>query len=385
MILNNAKMALTGDPVNIMIGDGKIIQISSTPLRYKIGHIHLTFDNAIIFPGLINSHDHLDFNLFPALGNKTYNNYTEWGRHIHTSYKDRIAEVLEVPETLRTDWGIYKNLLCGITTVVNHGRKLKKHIDLINVYQRSHSLHSVQFEKKWKIKLNNPLKKNLPVVIHVGEGSDKSSFNEIDELINWNLLKRDLIGVHGVALSANQAKAFKALIWCPQSNYFLLNQTAPVNCLKNHTKLLFGTDSTLTSNWNIWEHIRQARNTKFLTDEELYDTFTINPACAWNLNSGKIAEGKDADLVIAKMNGNKFSFFATDPKDILMVLHKGNILLFDEKLSTQLKGFKQENYSRININGACKYVQGDLPELMQKIRKYYPDAAFPVIQCSKDF
>ncbi len=372
-------MALTGDPVNIMIGDGKIKQISSTPLRYTIGQIHLTFDNAIIFPGLINSHDHLDFNLFPALGNKTYNSYTEWGGHIHKKYKHEIAEVLEVPEALRTDWGIYKNLLCGVTTVVNHGKRLKKHIDLITVYQRPQSLHSVQFEKKWKIKLNNPLKKNMPVVIHVGEGSDESSSNEIDELINWNLLKRDLIGVHGVALSADQAKAFKALIWCPQSNYFLLNQTAPVNCLKKHTKLLFGTDSTLTGDWNIWEHIRQARNTKLLTDEELYDTLTINPACAWNLNTGKIAEGKDADLVVAKMNGNKSSFFATDPKDILMVLHKGNMLLFDEELSPQLKGVKQENYSRINVNGAFKYVQGDLPELMQKIKKYYPDAAFPVI------
>lgn len=163
-------MALTGDPVNIMIGDGKIKQISSTPLRYTIGQIHLTFDNAIIFPGLINSHDHLDFNLFPALGNKTYNSYTEWGGHIHKKYKHEIAEVLEVPEALRTDWGIYKNLLCGVTTVVNHGKRLKKHIDLITVYQRPQSLHSVQFEKNGRSSLTTRSKKTCRLLFMSARG-----------------------------------------------------------------------------------------------------------------------------------------------------------------------------------------------------------------------
>ena len=43
------------------------------------------------FPGLINSHDHLDFNLFPQTGNRIYNNYTEWGRDIHEQNKEAIS------------------------------------------------------------------------------------------------------------------------------------------------------------------------------------------------------------------------------------------------------------------------------------------------------
>jgi len=381
MILNNVKSALTGTPVNLGITEGQITQISPEAIHRKNEQFQLTFENAVVFPGLINSHDHLDFNLFPALGDKKYNSYTEWGSYLHKNYKDKINQVLKVPETLREQWGVYKNLLCGITTVVNHGKKIAKREWPITVYQDTHNIHSVQFGKRWRLSLNNPLKKNIPVVIHTGEGSDSSSLNEIAQLVSSNLLKKELIGVHGVAMTEDLAKEFKALVWCPESNYFLLNQTAPVNRLKNHTLLLFGTDSTLTGNWNIWEHIRLARKTKLLYDRELYDTLTINAASAWKLNTGEIKEGKDADIVVARMRNNDPSdaFFELEPRDMLIVLHKGSISLFDEELYPQLKGIYLDHYSRIYIDGTCKYVRGNLPLLMQKIKEYYPDVSFPII------
>ncbi|MDB5144189.1 MAG: amidohydrolase family protein [Mucilaginibacter sp.] len=381
MILNNVRIALTGEQVNISIKNGKMAQILPEHFHDKTEQFDLNFDDAVIFPGLINSHDHLDFNLFPALGDSIYKNYTEWGSHIHKNYKDQINSVLKVPEILREQWGVYKNLLCGVTTVVNHGKKVKTQTDLISVFEDCHNIHSVQFEKKWRLALNNPFKKKLPVVIHNGEGTDASSLREIDQLTNWNLLKRPLIAVHGVAMNENQVNAFKALVWCPVSNYFLLGQTAPVNRLKKHVPILFGTDSTLTGDWNIWDHIHLARKTKLLADKELYDALTINAANIWKLNSGEIAEGKDADLVIAKAkNGltNDDTFFSIDPQDILMVIHKGNISLFDEELQAQLKGIDHNNYSKIAINGACKYIKGDLPALMQKIKQFYPEVSFPV-------
>jgi hypothetical protein len=325
----------------------------------------------------------LDFNLFPALGYATYKNYTEWGLHIHKNYKDQIDSILKVPVALREEWGIYKNLLCGVTTVINHGKRIKIQTDLISIFEDCHNIHSVQFEKKWRLALNNPYKKRLPVVIHSGEGTDESSFKEIDRLTNWNLLKRPLIAVHGVAMNEAQVGKFKALVWCPESNYFLLGKTAPVNRLKKHIPILFGTDSTLTGNWNIRDHMRLARKTKFLSDLELYNTLTINAVKAWKLDSGEIAEGKDADLVIAKapkgMTDND-AFYGIDPQDILMVIHKGAVNLFDEELLEQLDGIKPEHYSKVSINGASKYLKGNLPELMQKIKQFYPGASFPLTQ-----
>jgi cytosine/adenosine deaminase-related metal-dependent hydrolase len=383
MILNNLRIALTGQQANIGITNGKITQILPGHIHDEADQFALNFDDAIIFPGLINSHDHLDFNLFPALGYDTYKNYTEWGAYIHKNYKEQIDSILKVPVALREEWGIYKNLLCGVTTVINHGKKIKIHTDLMSVFEDCHNIHSVQFEKKWRFALNNPLKKKLPVVIHNGEGTDESSFKEIDQLTNWNLLKRPLIAVHGVAMNEIQVKKFKALVWCPGSNYFLLGKTAPVNRLKKHIPILFGTDSTLTGDWNIWDHIRLARKTKFLSDKELFDALTVNAAHIWKLNSSEIAEGKDADLVIAKVkNGMTGSdaFYGIDPQDILMVVHKGVISLFDEELHTQLNGIDLDHYSKVTINGAGKYLKGHLPELMQKIKQFCPGASFPVTQ-----
>jgi len=380
MILNNVCIADSNAKVSIRIKEGKIARISNAPLTDE-NCPQLMFVNAIIFPGLINSHDHLDFNLFPQLGNKMYPSYAEWGRHIHKTYTNEIAAILKIPKELRERWGMYKNLLCGVTTVVNHGEPSRITDPLLNIHEKPQSIHSVRFEKNWKKKLNNPLQINRPAVIHIGEGTDIAASNEVNQLLKWNLLNRKLIGIHGVALTPPQAKSFKAIVWCPQSNYFLLGVTAKINRLKKSTQILFGTDSTLTGNWDIWNHIRMARKTQMLTDEELYQSLTTKAAAVWKLNTGNIQEGFNADLIIvrAKTNTNGLtSFYDTRPDDILLVIHQGNMRLFDESIYHQLNGSKLYNFDRIHIGDSIKYVQGDITGLITRIKQYKPDAEIPV-------
>ena len=382
MILRNLNTVDVDDLVDIHIANGKIAGVKTTaPTSRTSNEVELNFERALVFPGIINSHDHLDFNLFPQTGNQVYRNYTEWGKDIHTNNKQEIAEILKIPFLLRSSWGVYKNLLCGVTTVINHGERLRWGNDLITVFEDTQCLHSVSFEKRWQMKLNNPVKVKLPVVVHVGEGDDWAAYKEIDRLTNWNLLRKKLIGVHAVTMSEEQAKKFEAVVWCPQSNFFLLNKTSRINLLKNHTKILFGTDSTLTSCWNIWEHLVQARETRLLNDKALYDTVNQNAASTWKLNSGAISPGKDADIVIAKIKQGKAgfdSFFDVSPADLLMVVHRGNIRLFDEAVLPQLKSIGLDNFSKIYLNGTCKYVQGNLPGLMDEIRAHQPNINFPV-------
>jgi hypothetical protein len=252
---------------------------------------------------------------------------------------------------------------------------------LITIFEDSHCLHSVGFEKQWKIKLNNPVKKNQPVNIHVGEGTDAASAKEIDQLIKYNLLNRKLVGVHGVAMSAAQAEHFEALVWCPETNFFLLNKTAAIDLLAKHTDILFGTDSTLTGSWNIWEHLRLARETGMLSDDGLFAALTQNPADVWQLNSGTLAAGKDADIVVAKKPAVKNgydAFFSLNPQHILLVTHKGDIGLFDEELLPQLTAMDISGFSRVFMGDNCKYVKGDLPALIKQIRDHQPNVNIPV-------
>ena len=381
MVLNNVTVLGTDGPVNIQIRNNRIVKITKDPIAAKSKRLQLTFSKALAFPGLINSHDHLDFNLFPQLGDRTYNNYTEWGNYIHATYRNEIAAVLKVPVDLREQWGILKNLIAGVTMVVNHGEKLKTTFPLISVHEEYHFLHSVQFEKKWKMKLNNPLKIDKAAVIHVGEGLDSGSRKEIDQLIRWNIFRKQMIGVHAMAMSRKQAEKFRAIVWCPQSNFFMFNQTAPVDKLKKYTTVLFGTDSTLTSDWNIWNHIRAARKTGSLTDAELIGSLSANAANIWGTPNGEIKTGRIADIVIAKMKQGKSageSFFATDPEDILLVLQSGRIRLFDSELLTQLTETDTSAFSKIYIGGLCKYVERDVPKLITAIQQYYSEANFPI-------
>jgi len=384
MQLCNLKIIESDELVNIEVSGEKINNIT----RYTGNKNFKTcntifFEDAIAFPGLINSHDHLDFNLFPQTGNQVYNNYTEWGEDIHARNKVIIQAVLKIPQPLRTEWGLYKNLLNGVTTVVNHGERLHINNKVISVLQNNYSLHSVQFEKKWKLKLNSIFKNNQPFVIHIGEGTDKASHDEIDELIKWNLLRRKIIGVHGVAMDEDQAKAFQALVWCPASNNFMFNASAPIDELKTKTTILFGTDSTLTSSWNLWEHLRSARDTLLLTDYELLDSLTTAPAAIWRQKDiGTLAINKTADICVARANNKKSfdAFYSINPGDLLLVMHKGAVRLFDEILKDQLPvdSVSLNGYSRVVMDNNVKYVFGDVAGLMKKISSYYPGVYFPI-------
>ena len=325
--------------------------------------VELNFENALVFPGLVNSHDHLDFNLFPQLGNKKYNNYAEWGADIHEENKKEISEVLKVPLPQRAQWGVYKNLLCGVTTVVNHGEKLEIQEPLITVIQNTDALHSVKFEKFWRLKLLSPRRSEGVIAIHLGEGTDQQSKKEIDQYIRWNIFKRKTVAIHGVAMTAEQAKHFEALVWCPESNFFLLGQTAPIQNLKSKIKILFGTDSTLTSSWNIWDHIRTARKTGELNDSELINAVLSAPSAV------------KQNIVVARTN----SFFDINPSDILLVIHQNQVRLFDESLLPPLSSttFPLDNYKKVYLNNS-KYVQGNITGLVADIRRILPNAKLPV-------
>jgi hypothetical protein len=162
-----------------------------------------------------------------------------------------------------------------------------------------------------------------------------------------------------------------------------LNKTTDIKNLKTKTSILFGTDSTLTASWNLWKHLRMARETKMMTDEELFQTLTKNPAEKWRQkNIGSISINNNTDVVIAKSYGNKEfdAFYSINPEDILLVLHEGEIRLFDEEIKDELTDAKIaiSKFSKIFINGKGKHIYGDLPELIKLTHSYNSQISFPI-------
>jgi len=340
--------------------------------------IALDLKDCIAFPGLINSHDHLEFNLYPRLGYRKYNDYVDWGNDIHIKDKKLIDSVESVPVELRMKYGVIKNLICGITIVAHHGNYNSVLDDSpVTIIRKGTCIHSVKLGGKWKIKLNLPVNRE-PYIIHIGEGINSGSTDEINELIRWNLFNRELIGIHGIAMTEEQSKKFASLIWCPDSNLFLFGKTSDIRSLKKNTEILFGTDSTLTADGNIFENLRTARKLNYLSDEELFHSVTETAADAWGLiDYGKISKGYKADLVVALKKSEDLyqSFYDTNPEDILLILKDGKIILYDESLKADLNnkfGYTKK-FPEISVKGKLKYECYGVKEIVGQIKEYISD------------
>jgi cytosine/adenosine deaminase-related metal-dependent hydrolase len=378
MLLRNLYLPGNPDAVDLRIRSGIIEKLTPAGAICRDAAVtELDLRDAWLLPGLINSHDHLDFNLFPQMGLPPYNSYREWGMHIHAQYADSIRRIRAIPLPLRIQWGLYKNMLQGFTTVVNHGRHLSIQDPFISVLQPS-QLHSVGFEKRWRWKLNYAGQFRDTMVIHAGEGTDQSSYAEINQLIRWNIIRRPMVLVHGVAMQAEQARHCKALVCCPASNFFMLHATADIAELKQYLPVLFGTDSTLSAPWNHWSHLHMALETGMFSEEELLHACTSSAAAVWRISSYGIQTGMPADCIAIKRKPD-LSLMRSRLLDIELVMHRGNLLLLDESLLTDALQYRLagSSYSRILLDGACKWVKGDLPWLMEQIHTACPGIQFP--------
>ncbi|PYS34884.1 MAG: hypothetical protein DMG14_28400, partial [Acidobacteria bacterium] len=261
--------------------------------------------------------------------------------------------------------GIAKNLLCGVTSVAHHGPDAECAGAPIHVVSGTRSIHSPRLGRLSAMLIPE----RRIVVAHVGEGIGLDAEREIDTFTRWNVWRKRIIGVHAIAMRADQAKRFAALVWCPVSNEFLFGRTAPMARLKQHTSILFGTDSTLTAPWNLWDHLRRAREHGELSDDELIAAVTTNAAQTWNLsNRGRIAVGAAADIVVMRRRhtDQREAFFATNPEDILLVMKNGDVVLLDASLRGQCAA--EANLFPLVVNGVEKFTADNYRDLARALR-----------------
>jgi hypothetical protein len=280
-----------------------------------------------------------------------------------------------VPREVRLRWGALKNVLCGVTTVAHHGAARDDLRSLPVRIAPGTAIHSLA-APHWRLRLNAPLGPS-PHVIHIGEGTSFAAWREIDALLRWNLLQRRLVGVHAISMSPAQAARFHAVVWCPVSNEFLYGATANIAALKRRTTILVGTDSTLTADWNFWNHLRRARALGALADRELFDAVTGAAAAAWGAPGGRLAAGGVADVVVARRKASDpwDAFFALNPEDVLLVLRGGSVVLCDASLQGVVL---DRPGSSLRLGGTTKWVAEDVPGLLASLAPHGVDANLPI-------
>jgi cytosine/adenosine deaminase-related metal-dependent hydrolase len=226
-----------------------------------------------ILPGLINAHDHLEFALFPRLGAGPYPNATAWARDIYHPGEDPVRKHLRVPKRLRLIWGGLRNLLAGVTTVCHHN-PYHPVFDTgfpVRVVRRFGWAHSFAFDNVAARFNASPAQ--APFILHLGEGADSTSRDEIFRLHELGALQPRTVLVHAVGLNSEGWELVRrsgaAVVWCPRSNLFTLGATLDVRkLLVAQIPVALGADSPLTAAGDLLDEMRFAMEQYGLSPSE---------------------------------------------------------------------------------------------------------------------
>lgn len=315
----------------IRIKNGFISDIT-TDIKAKKNEVVIEGHNAFLYPGLINSHDHLEMNIYPKLGTPPYDDYVAWANDIYRPLEKPISDIEALSLRDRLLFGAFRNIISGVTTVVHHN---PYHLWFrwrfpISVFSKYRWIHSLAFGKKNQRMVFGKQK----LIVHAAEGVSARAAAEIDVLDRSGYLGPQTILIHGIAVSAKQINRLRetgtSLVCCPSSNNFLFGKTAPINALKQQILVSIGTDSTLTGLPTLLDEVQYAVKTGFVSEREAFHMITAIPSRIFGLkNYPALTKGSPADLFLARRIKDDYAsnLIALQTDDIRMVMHRGLIRL----------------------------------------------------------
>jgi len=363
---------------------GSTIAEVSTQIKPSKNEVVVSLEGLHVLPGLINSHDHLELNVFPRLGHPPYSSYVEWADDIQKSYLREIKSIVQIPLRYRLLWGAYKNIFSGVTTVVHHNPYYWqfRYAYPLEVYHPYSWIHSLKLEKRDLKKLLTRISSKQ--FIHLAEGINAASSSELKELWALNGLSDRTVVIHGVALTDEDIELMSSVgcgfVWCPVSNIYLFQKTAPVEKMLGKIPLALGSDSTLTGSVSFFDEMRAAKNAKQLDSQCILDLATSSAARLLKVNKGEIRRGAFADLLV-------FETEQSDPfedslclsaKRVKCLWKNGSPIFGDFDLGSPAL-LRTKTFTTVNIQGSRKFVTGDFPGLINKIRTYSPIVDLPQI------
>ena len=371
---------------SILIENKRIKDINNT--QEKV----LSFDlgDKIMFPGLINAHDHLLGTYYPRIGNGPYLNWLPWDNDLKSSpvYSERS----KIPPKLIYLLGAYRNLLAGTTTVSDHIPHFVSDPYVANLpvrvlknYTLAHecSKYDLQWGDGIDVEYKKAVKNNFAFITHIEEGYDEESEEGVDILIKNKALGEHTVMVHAIALSNEDIKLVSKnkanLVWCPNSNMSMFNRTGDVKkWLSNKINISLGTDSPMSGGLNIIDEFTYGKKiykklfNEDIDDKTLVKMATVNPAKAFRLADklGSIEKNKIADLLVIDGNINKpySSLVNAKLEDISLVIFEGKPLYGDKEFKNIFKKLDIKT-TKFKIGKKEKIIIGDPLSLLKKIRK----------------
>jgi len=283
----------------------------------------------LVFPGLINAHEHLQVNAVPPLPQTApFANSYAWIDAFAAHFRaPAVVAALQVPKALRLRHGALKNLLAGVTCVAQHDPWHAEldaadfPVALLREFGWSYALHGPAY--------GPPVARSFaatppeqPWMIHLAEGTDAIAAGELDELARLGCLAANSVLIHGVGLGeADIARILAcgaAVVWCPSSNLALLGRTLDPRRLHAAGRLALGSDSRLSGARDLLEELRVATEHGLEAAQALALASTAAARILRLRGRGQLAQGDAADLVIVGDGGG-------DPAQSLVGLRRSEL------------------------------------------------------------
>jgi imidazolonepropionase-like amidohydrolase len=367
------------------------------------GQAVVTCPDAVISPGLINTHDHITF---------TQNQpYTDSGARYEHRHQWRLGQdgKPRIPSTGNASadqirWGELRFLMGGATSIVGSGGQpgLLRNLDSAN--QEGLGKRPVDFDT-FPLDDSSGSRRNgdcnyggTPTTAsalanldayepHTSEGIDATARNEFlcqssatfDTMtpgVSHNLLIGKTAMIHAIGLQPADLGAMAAagtgLIWSPRSNITLYGDTARVTtAARLGVEIALGTDWMPTGSMNLLRELRCAVDLNetylggFFTDRQLWQMVTQNAASVIATDDviGVLAPGRVADLAVFAGHGKTYrAVLDAEPQDVALVIRGGKVLYGD---SVTVGAFAQ-GCDAIDVCGTEKQVC-----LMSEVGKTY--------------
>jgi cytosine/adenosine deaminase-related metal-dependent hydrolase len=321
------RMLISAGNRAVAVQDGRIVE--------PVGAFDLTlsFPDGEVRPGLINAHDHLHRNHYGRLGRPPYRSARDWARDIQFRHRRRIEIGRQTPRREALLTGAWKNLFAGVTSVVHHD---PWELD----FDRDFPLSVVRVRQADSLGMTPALDSvegSGPFCIHLAEGTDGRSADEVRLLDERGMLDSKLIAVHCVGVDADGIERLAgvgaALVWCPTSNLFLFGATAPAALLDAGLDVLLGSDSRLTGVGDLLDELRSARALGLLSDQRLEAAVGATAARRLGIAAPSLDPGIPADLmVVAK------PLLKARAEDVLLVMAGGALRVARPDVVSSLGG-----------------------------------------------
>ena len=211
-----------------------------------------------------------------------------------------------------------------------------------------------------------------PFLIHLGEGTDAASREEIYSLDEMGALGPRIVLIHAVALGPDELRLVAdrgtAIVCCPSSNLFLLGRTLTQEAWNSEVPITLGTDSSLTNDHCLLDELRVAKREAGLPAEKLYEMVTSIAARILRLGNGEgsLSKGGVGDVLLIPDHGQSpcESLLRAAAADVEAVLVEGRIKLVSQDAVGRVADFPP-GLASFEVAGRRLYLSGTDPELKQ--------------------